>query len=397
MAVQHGPQGPDPEGPRGRADGRLARPPPPRERPLRQRRVRVVRVGRRPRPHEPPRRVRLHHEAGLGPERLPGDGLRRRDGRTRSEVPGPRAERARRDRGRDRRREGSPDRGDERRRRQHRDQGGDGEDREDLRRRARGPARGRDPLRRRHPLRGGQVPALHVQEVQGRPARLRPGAIAFFGGDPDNFTYPRYDLDLAIFRVYEDDQPVHPHDYLTWSATGPKDGDTVFVSGHPGHTDRMDTLGQLNVLRDVLFPTTSTRRTASARRCATSQRGTSRGSAKSPTRSSASRTASRPSRARPRGPHDAALMKKKTDDEAALRKAIPPTLRSPRSTGRCGTTRTRRRRRWPPSTGATPRSSAPPAGPTSTASRAASSVSRTSSRPPTRRASASTATRTSTR
>jgi hypothetical protein len=78
--------------------------------------------------------------------------------------------------------------------------------------------------------------------------------VAFFGGDPDNFTYPRFDLDLAIFRVYEGDKAVAPHDYLHWSATGPKDGDTVFVSGHPGKTDRMDTLSQLTRLRDVLFP-----------------------------------------------------------------------------------------------------------------------------------------------
>jgi S1-C subfamily serine protease len=80
------------------------------------------------------------------------------------------------------------------------------------------------------------------------------GAIAFFGGDADNFTFPRFDYDLAIFRVYEKDAPAKPKDYLRWNPAGPKDGDTVFVSGHPGKTERMDTLAQLTRLRDVTYP-----------------------------------------------------------------------------------------------------------------------------------------------
>src|SRR5258708_1321915 len=78
--------------------------------------------------------------------------------------------------------------------------------------------------------------------------------IAFFGGDPDNFNYPRFDFDLALFRVYEGDQPVAPTDYLRWSAAGPKDGDTVFTSGNPGRTSPDDTMAQLQVLRDVVYP-----------------------------------------------------------------------------------------------------------------------------------------------
>jgi len=77
---------------------------------------------------------------------------------------------------------------------------------------------------------------------------------AFFGGDPDNFTYPRYDLDITFFRVYENDKPVHLDNYLQWSKVGVKDGDLIFVSGHPGHTDRLDTVAQLQFLKSVDYP-----------------------------------------------------------------------------------------------------------------------------------------------
>ena len=77
---------------------------------------------------------------------------------------------------------------------------------------------------------------------------------AFFGGDPDNFTYPRYDLDITFFRVYENDKPVHLDHYLQWSKVGVKDGDLIFVSGHPGHTDRLDTVAQLQFLKNVDYP-----------------------------------------------------------------------------------------------------------------------------------------------
>jgi hypothetical protein len=79
-------------------------------------------------------------------------------------------------------------------------------------------------------------------------------AAAFFGGDPDNFTYPRYDLDITFFRVYENDKPVHLDNYLQWSKVGVKDGDLIFVSGHPGGTDRLKTVAELQFLKTVDYP-----------------------------------------------------------------------------------------------------------------------------------------------
>jgi hypothetical protein len=79
-------------------------------------------------------------------------------------------------------------------------------------------------------------------------------AIAFFGGDPDNFEYPRYDLDICFFRVYENDKPVHADNYLKWSASGATEGELIFVSGHPGRTERGDTVAHILYQRDYTVP-----------------------------------------------------------------------------------------------------------------------------------------------
>ena len=83
--------------------------------------------------------------------------------------------------------------------------------------------------------------------------------IAFYGGDPDNFEYPRFDLDISFFRAYENGKPAKIPHYLKWSTKGTVENDLVFVSGHPGRTSRLLTMDELDYVRDYRLPKTLSR------------------------------------------------------------------------------------------------------------------------------------------
>jgi hypothetical protein len=79
-------------------------------------------------------------------------------------------------------------------------------------------------------------------------------SVASFGGDVDNFEYPRHGLDVCFFRVYENNQPVQVQHFFPWSKVGPQEGDLVFVTGHPGTTNRLETVGKFQHRRDRGHP-----------------------------------------------------------------------------------------------------------------------------------------------
>src|SRR4051812_40623031 len=102
---------------------------------------------------------------------------------------------------------------------------------------------------------GGQYSLYRYRRFQDVRLVFAPEfAIAFFGGDPDNFNFPRYDLDVSFIRAYEDGKPAKTEHYFKWSPQGAKEGELTFVSGHPGGTDRELTMAELQYQRDIALP-----------------------------------------------------------------------------------------------------------------------------------------------
>ncbi|KPC53811.1 Peptidase S46 [Amantichitinum ursilacus] len=99
---------------------------------------------------------------------------------------------------------------------------------------------------------GGQYHLYQYHRFQDvRLVFVPEAAIGFFGGDPDNFNFPRYALDMSVMRVYENGKPAQARDYFPLSADGAKAGELTFVTGHPGTTRRLLTMAQLANLRDI--------------------------------------------------------------------------------------------------------------------------------------------------
>src|SRR5471032_996663 len=78
--------------------------------------------------------------------------------------------------------------------------------------------------------------------------------MASFGGDPDNFEFPRFDLDICLFRIYEHGKPLQSADYLRWNSAGPTKDQLVFVAGHPGSSQRLVTMDEIDYQRDFRLP-----------------------------------------------------------------------------------------------------------------------------------------------
>jgi hypothetical protein len=145
---------------------------------------------------------------------------------------------------------------------------------------------------------------------------------AFFGGDPDNFNFPRFNIDMALVRVYENNQPVHPEHYFKWSTAGAKEGSLVFVTGNPGSTSRLNTVAHLEQLRDNSIPIIIR---MLERREAVLKKYMSMGEEQ--TRQSQNELNSvqnslKVYRGQLAGLKDASLMARKAKDEAALRKSV---------------------------------------------------------------------------
>src|SRR5688572_12292618 len=145
---------------------------------------------------------------------------------------------------------------------------------------------------------------------------------AFFGGDPDNFNFPRFNIDMALVRVYENDQPVRPEHYFKWSTAGAKEGSLVFVTGNPGSTSRLDTVAHLEQLRDTSIPIIIRlleRREAMLKKYMSMGEEQTR---QAQNDLNSMQNALKVYRGQLGGLKDASLMARKTKEEAALRKSV---------------------------------------------------------------------------
>jgi len=148
---------------------------------------------------------------------------------------------------------------------------------------------------------------------------------AFFGGDPDNFNFPRFNIDMALVRIYENDQPVHPGSFLKWSTAGAREGDLVFVTGNPGSTARLNTVAHLEELRDTSIPIVLRlleRREAMLKKYMAMGEEQTR---QSQNELNSVQNSLKVYRGQVAGLKDKALMDRKMKDEAALRKSIAAT------------------------------------------------------------------------
>jgi hypothetical protein len=103
---------------------------------------------------------------------------------------------------------------------------------------------------------GGQYKLYTYRKYEDVRLVFQPeNAVGFFGGDPDNFNFPRFNLDSGFVRLYEDGKPVQSKDFLPWASGAPRENDVVFVAGNPGSTERLYTVAQLAFLRDWQIPT----------------------------------------------------------------------------------------------------------------------------------------------